>query len=235
MTVMSGEARSVAVIGAEGQGAPRPASRQTDVPPTTRLMAPTSATVLIVAYRAYDELRSCLASLQRYEPEVPIVVVDHEADSDRASELQATFPAVTYVLRHDNPGFAAGVNRAARAAGPGPLLLLNPDCELHGPIVQPLVDVLARQPRAGVVGGLVREPDGGVQPSARRFPDLTTAFGGRTSWLTRNLPGNPLTRRNLRRVPDGEETEVDWVTGALMLVRREMFDAVGGFDEGFFL
>jgi GT2 family glycosyltransferase len=191
--------------------------------------------VLIVAYKAYDELGRCLASLQQYEPSAPVVVVDHDADSQRAADVQTRFPAVTYLVRRDNPGFAAGVNRAAHAAAPGALLLLNPDCELHGPIVAPLVDVLARHTMAGIVGGLVREPDGGVQPSARKFPDITTAFGGRTSWLTRRMPGNPLSRRNLREVPAGQEAEVDWVTGALMLVRRETFEAVGGFDEGFFL
>jgi GT2 family glycosyltransferase len=197
--------------------------------------APALATVLIVAYRAYDELQTCLRSLEQYEPAASIVIVDHDADPRRAAEVEAAFPRATCIRRRENPGFAAGVNRAARAAGPGPILLLNPDCELHGSILGPLLDVLARHPTTGIVGGLVREPDGSVQPSARRFPDATTALGGRTSWLTRQWPGNPLTRRNLREVSDGREAHVDWVTGALMLIRRETFDAVGGFDEGFFL
>jgi GT2 family glycosyltransferase len=202
-------------------------------PPDPR--SPALATVLIVAYKAYGELHSCLASLERYEPVAPVVVVDHDADALRAAGVEATFPRATYIRRRDNPGFSAGVNRAARSAGPGPILLLNPDCELRGSILGPMLDVLARHPTTGIVGGLVREHDGRVQASARRFPDVTTAFGGRTSWLTRHLPGNPLTRRNLHEVSDGQEAKVDWVTGAFMLIRRDAFDAVGGFDERFFL
>jgi GT2 family glycosyltransferase len=194
-----------------------------------------SPTVVIVGYRAYAELEQCLASLAAHEPAVPVVVVDHAADEAKARGLVAAFPGVTYLKRHENPGFAAGVNYAARHAGPGPLLLLNPDCQLPGPIVAALVNVLTANPEAGVIGGLIREADGTLQQSARRFPDLTTALGGRTSWLSRVAPGNPLTRRNLTAAPAAGVVPTDWVSGALMLIRRETFDQIGGFDEGFFL
>jgi GT2 family glycosyltransferase len=116
------------------------------------------------------------------------------------------------------------------------LVILNPDVELRAPIVQTLAACLASHPNAAIVGGLVREADGRVQASARRFPNLSTAFGGRTSWLTRVAPGNPLTRRNL--APTNLEagcTEVDWVTGAFMMVRADVFRGLGGFDERFFM
>lgn len=193
-----------------------------------------TATILIVGYRAYDELERCLRSLARHEPEAPVVLVDHDADEARGRALTAQFPRVTYVPRQSNPGFAAGVNEGARHAGPGPLLLLNPDCELGGPLIAQLRAVLDGNPAVGVAGALVYEADGRLQASARRFPNLTTAFGGRTSWLSRIFPENPLTRRNLAE-PAAAPTRVDWVSGACMLVRRDAFAAVGGFDEGFFL
>ncbi|MCC7124469.1 MAG: glycosyltransferase family 2 protein [Acidobacteria bacterium] len=194
-----------------------------------------NGTILIVGYRAYEELEQCLASIALYEPSTPVVVVDHDADADRARHLQQRFPDVTYLARTTNPGFGAGVNDAARHAGPGPLLVLNPDCRLDGPLLQPLTDVLAAHPRAGIAGALVLEADGSVQASARRFPDLTTGLGGRTSWLSRVLPGNPLSRRNLTTGPAAGVVRTDWVSGACMVIRRETFDAVGGFDERFFL
>jgi GT2 family glycosyltransferase len=194
-----------------------------------------TATVVIVGYRAYPELERCLASLAAHEPGAAVVVIDHAADPERAGRLSAAFPHVFYRATHENPGFGAGVNHGAREAGPGPLLLLNPDCELTGPLIAPLMSVLAEKPAAGVVGGLVRESDGTVQASARRFPDASTGLGGRTSWLSRVLPGNPLTRRNLTTAPEQGIRQVDWVSGALMLIRRETFEQVGGFDERFFL
>lgn len=194
-----------------------------------------TATVVIVGYRAYPELRRCLASLARHDPGTPVVVIDHAADPEQAAALAAAFPHAVYRPITANPGFGAGVNRGAREAGPGALLLVNPDCELTMPLVGPLLSVLDEQPTAGIVGGLVRESDGTLQASARRFPDATTGVAGRTSWLSRVLPDNRLTRRNLTTEPGRGTRQVDWVSGALMLIRREAFDAIGGFDERFFL
>jgi GT2 family glycosyltransferase len=195
-----------------------------------------SVTVVIVGFRAYDELERCLTSLVQHEPDTPVVVVDHTADEAAGRRIAAAFPRIAYHGLRENPGFGAGVNHAARkAAGGSHLLLLNPDCELVRPIVAPLRKVLEAHPDAGIVGGLVRDPVGGVQASARRFPNVTTAIAGRTSWLSRVAPANPLTRWNLTTFPSAGIVRVDWVSGAFMLVRREAFDAVGGFDEGFFL
>jgi GT2 family glycosyltransferase len=194
------------------------------------------AAVLIVGFHTYDEIERCLASIETHEPDVDVIVVDHDADPVRGRELSAAHPRITYEPCAENRGFAAGINRAARRATSPLLVILNPDVELRAPIVTTLAACLASHSNAGIVGGLVREADGRVQASARRFPDLSTAFGGRTSWLTRVLPGNPLTRRNLS--PTNLEAgcaEVDWVTGAFMMVRRDVFESLGGFDERFFM
>jgi hypothetical protein len=135
-----------------------------------------------------------------------------------------------------NPGFAAGVNRGARDARGKYLLLLNPDCIVEQDVAHTLATWLDEHPRVGAAGPLVREHDGSVQASARRFPDMTTGFAGRTSWLSRVWPRNRWTRRNLvtRDVLPGP-IEVDWVSGACMMVRRTAFESVGGMDEQFFL
>jgi hypothetical protein len=88
----------------------------------------------------------------------------------------------------------------------------------------------------GAVGPLIREPDGRIQASARRFPTALTGLAGRRSWLTRIHPNNPLSRRNLLTGDHVREPiTVDWVSGACVMVRRAAFEAIGGMDQGFFL
>jgi hypothetical protein len=112
--------------------------------------------------------------------------------------------------------------------------LLNPDCVLEPEAVCRLADWLESHSDVGAAGPRIRNADGTIQPSARRFPDFTTAVAGRSSWLTRVLPGNPMSRRNLpaRGPADTTPMDVDWVSGACMCVRRDAFEAVGGLDEG---
>lgn len=193
--------------------------------------------VLVVNYHAYDELDACLTSLRGQRLiQVEVVVVDHDTDDRRRRLLEQRHPAVRWVPRTVNPGFAAGVNLASRQATGRYLYLLNPDAVARPDTAAGLAAWLDEHPHDAVVGSQVLDPDGSVQGSARRFPDLSTAFGGRTTWLTRWFPRNPVTRRNvLTGVHVRTPIEVDWVSGASMMIRRTAFDAVGGMDEGFFL
>lgn len=195
-----------------------------------------STAAIIVNYHAYEELDRCLTALERFEPGVDLVVVDHDARQDAVTALRARHPRATILPNAGNPGFGAGINRGARETAADRLLFINPDAMVEQPVVAALDAILREQADVAVVGPLVRESDGSIQASARRFPGYSTVFGGRTTWLTRLLPGNRLTMRNLLTGPHVRDPiVVDWVSGACMLVRREAFDAVGGFDEAFFL
>jgi GT2 family glycosyltransferase len=197
---------------------------------------PVRVSILIVNYKAYLELSECLQSLQPFPgSDTEVVVVDHATDPDETRRVRERFSWARLVETIENPGFAAGVNRAAAAARGKYLLLLNPDCRLDGDVARALADWLDEHPDVGACGALVRESDGSIQESARRFPDLTTAFGGRTTVLTKLWPGNPWTRRNLLGGSASGPVQVDWVSGACTMLRREAFDRVGGMDEGFFL
>jgi len=192
--------------------------------------------ILIVNYRAYDELASCLDSLYRFlGDDVEVITVDHASDPAAAAEIARRFPWMQLVRVDANPGFASGVNRAARVARGRWLLLLNPDAIVDSDVPHTLASWLEQHDRVAVVGGLVRQADGSTQASARRFPDVTTGFAGRTSWLTEVWPTNPWTSRNLVARDERDPVEVDWVSGACMMIRRQAFDEVGGMDEGFFL
>jgi GT2 family glycosyltransferase len=192
--------------------------------------------VVIVNYQSYGELRACLESLQR-APDTPhVVVVDHESNAAAAAAVRTDFPDVRLLPVAGNDGFAAGVNRGARESRASFLILLNPDCIVEPSTCATLVDWMRAHPAVGAAGPRIHNADGTVQATARRFPDFTTAIAGRSSWLTRVLPKNPLSERNLPgRDAAAEPFPVDWVSGACLITRREAFDAIGGFDEGFFL
>lgn len=196
-----------------------------------------SVAVLIVNFRTYDDLGRCLSALDRHEPSAGIVIVDYESHPGGVAELQQRWPRVRVIPSAGNDGFGAGVNRAASEVPQASrLLVLNPDTVLETPIVDTLDALMSAHQDVGVVAPLVRETDGSIQPSARRFPGVSTVLGGRSTWLTKVMPENPLSARNLLTGPDVREPiVVDWVSGACMLVRRQAFDAIGGFDERFFL
>jgi GT2 family glycosyltransferase len=193
--------------------------------------------VLVVNYRSYYELTASLTALQSGVPRLPleVVVVDQHSDAARAGTVRAQFPDVTFVSNPRNDGFAAGVNRAARYSTGRYLLLVNPDAVVADGLIDTLADWLDVHPDVAVVGPRIYNRDGSVQPSARRFPNLTTGLGGRQGWLTRNFPDNWLSRRNLEWSRASAPIEVDWVSGACMMIRRSAFEAVGGMDERFFL
>jgi len=193
--------------------------------------------VVIVNYRSYEELARCLASLEPGRDRLgQVVVVDHESDLEAASEICRRFPWTVLIERSTNEGFATGVNLGVRTTRSPFFLLLNPDCVAGADAIGETMAYMLTRTDAAIVAPQILNADGSVQGSARRFPGLTTAIAGRSSWLTRRFPDNPLSRHNLPAL-DGriEPLDVDWVSGACMLVRRGAFDQVGGMDENFFL
>jgi GT2 family glycosyltransferase len=200
--------------------------------------SPTSPVdLVIVNYRSYDELSRCLASLESGRDTLGrVAVIDHESDLAAASRISARFRWAQIVERSTNEGFATGVNLGASLTSAPFLILLNPDCVANAAAIRRMVEYAASRPDAAVVGPCILNSDGSIQGSARRFPGVTTAIAGRSSWLTRHFPNNPLSRLNLPALERRTDPlDVDWVSGACMLVRRTAFDQVGGMDERFFL
>jgi hypothetical protein len=195
-----------------------------------------AASVLYVNFRVYADLDRSLSSLDPYlSSSDEVIVVDNASEPEGLAWLTARHPRVRAVPSATNLGFAAGMNLAAQHASRPYLLLINPDAVAEGDVVRVLSDWLRDHPDTAVAGPRILDADGTVQASARRFPDLSTAIGGRSSWLTRRFPNNWLSRRNLVGRAATEPIDVDWLAGSCFMTTREAFDRAGGFDERFFL
>ena len=136
-----------------------------------------------------------------------------------------------------NGGFAYGNNAAiARARQLEPelsaVVLLNPDAVVRSGVLGRLVDELGARPRAGIVGAAIEGPGGELVVSAHVMPSPSESSKPRrdSRHLTRLL-----SRYVVSPPPSGVSRECDWVSGACMAIRREVLDAIGPFDEGFFL
>ncbi|HEX5216152.1 MAG TPA: glycosyltransferase family 2 protein [Vicinamibacterales bacterium] len=195
-----------------------------------------SVAVLIVNYKGYEDLDRALASLTPVlAADDEVAVVDQESDAAALGRVLATHPRVIALPNSGNSGFAAGVNQAAAQTRAPFLLLLNPDTVCAGPVPRVLETWLRAHPACGVAGPRVLDADGSVQESARRFPGPSTALAGRSTWLTAHFPGNWLTRRNLLAAAASGPITVDWLSGSCFMTRRDLFDRLGGLDEGFFM
>lgn len=194
--------------------------------------------VIIVNYRVRYFLELCLRSAQKALAglESEIIVVDNRSADGSVEALRVLFPAVRFVENTENLGFARACNQGYRLAGGEFILFLNPDTVLPEDFARICLDFLGAKPRAGGLG--VRMVDGGgrfLKESRRGFPSPWVAFcklSGLT-WLfprTRVFAGY-----YLGHLPAGEAHPVPVLSGACLLIRRAVLEAIGAFDERFFM
>jgi N-acetylglucosaminyl-diphospho-decaprenol L-rhamnosyltransferase len=169
-----------------------------------------------------------------------VIVWDNGSTDSSVTMVAEEFPWVRLIASPDNLGFTGGNNRAMPLSRGRYVLFLNPDTEVVGDALAAMIACLEDHPEIGVVGPELRYGDGRLQSSRRRFPSLMMALFESTP-LAWHWPDNPWARRyHMDDVPlpsagMGEVQRVDWVVGAAFLVRREVIDQVGGFDEGYFM
>jgi N-acetylglucosaminyl-diphospho-decaprenol L-rhamnosyltransferase len=192
--------------------------------------------VVIVNYNSGAFLPPCLASVYGAAGDVSldVVVVDNASRDGSAHQAAGKHPAARIIENPVNRGFAAAANQGLRSTAAPFALLLNPDAQITGGTLAALLKVAGERPRAGAIGLLVRNPDGSVQPSARKVPGLLESLGH--AFLGPFLPNNRFSRSYTMADWDRTtEREVEWISGSAMLLRREAYEAVGGFDEGYFM
>ena len=184
--------------------------------------------VVVIAYNSEDVVGLLLDGLPLALGglRAQVVVVDNASQDATVAAVRTR--GVT-VLESANVGYAAGINLGVAALPSGiPILVLNPDVLLDPGSIAPLLARLA-EPRVGVVAPRVLDGDGRLTPSLRREPTLLRALG-------LAFTGLPSLSEDIT-APDVYERPavVGWATGAVLLVRRECHDALGGWDDTYFL
>ncbi len=202
--------------------------------------------IIIVNYRTADLTVDCLRSLDAEVhslQDARVVVTDNDSGDDSPTQIQraieennwGTWASLMPLDR--NGGFAFGNNQAIRPAiesdnPPDFVLLLNPDTVIRPGAVTRLIEFMRGNPKVGIAGSRLEDPDGTPQRSAFRFPTTRSELddGLRLGVVSRMLTSSciaPPVRDDAHRT--------DWVAGASMIIRREVFDDAGLMDEGYFM
>jgi len=189
---------------------------------------------VIVNYNTAGDLRKCLESAQATLADLETLVVDNGSTDGSREMVQGDFPHVRLVDNPGNPGYASACNRGIAATAQPYVFILNSDVEFLADGLEKLLDRMDSDPAIGALGPMVLNSDGSLQMSCRRFPSmLENVVHG---FLGDIWPGNPLTSKyQMKELCRDEPCEVDWVSGAAMLLRREAAQRIGGFDEAYFM
>ncbi len=194
--------------------------------------------ILVVSYNTREMTLACLRSVYEQTRDTPfeLIVIDNDSADGSADAIEREFPRARLIRSSENLGFARANNVAAREARGEYLLLLNPDTVVLERAIDRLVRFAHARPEAKIWGGRTLDGKGRLDPSS--------VWAEMTAWsaVCRGLGLSALCSGwslfNGEAMPGWDrdsEREVDVVTGCLLLIRRDLWERLGGFDEGFFM
>jgi GT2 family glycosyltransferase len=191
--------------------------------------------VIIVSYNTREMTLECLRVLFENlgNVEAEVFVVDNASNDGSVFAIKAAYPKVKLLENQNNAGFGAANNAAMEKAVGRYFLLLNSDAFPRAGAIEALLGAIESHPRAAAIGPRLLNRDGTLQRSCWRFPSpaqawienlgLSSVLRGRSRW------------GDYRRWGHDSERAVDFVIGACLLVRREVWEKIGGFDPAFWM
>ena len=182
--------------------------------------------VIIVSWNTKDLTRKCIASVLRsqFDAELEVLVVDNASSDQTPAMIQTEFPQVKLVANQENLGFGRACNQGIAQTQAEYIFFLNPDAEIEPNALHYMVNFLDTHTQVGAVGCSLRYPDGSTQ---RAYYDFYSFLG--------SLKDNELIKKRLKTADQEKTMPVDWVIGAVFMVRSKVLEQVGKFDEDFFL
>jgi len=194
--------------------------------------------IIIINYNVKEFLLNLLASIGKAVKNISteIIIVDNASDDGSIEILREKFPNIKLIANKENVGFGVANNQALESAKGKYFLLINPDAIVKEDTLKKMLEFFDKTPQVGIAGCKVLNPDGSLQFACRRsFPGPWTSFT-KIMGLSKLFPKSRLfARYNLTYLDENQTYEVDAVSGAFMMMRKEVYKKIGGFDEQFFM
>lgn len=190
--------------------------------------------VIIVNYNVTQLLKSCLLSLQKYikEVEYEVIIIDNASTDSSWRDLIPEFPEMRFIASEVNGGFSRANNQAIQSAKGEYILLLNPDTELEGFYMKDILDFADSKRDFGCLGVRMHDAEGAFLPESKRsVPDMFNSF----EKLFTNFKKNNSKSYYRNDIKEDEISEVEVITGAFLLARKEIYEKIGGLDEAYFM
>ncbi|MGE5683197.1 MAG: glycosyltransferase [Bacillota bacterium] len=194
--------------------------------------------IIIVNFNVKEFLQNLLNSIQRSSPQTSkeIIVIDNASDDGSVEIIKEKYPYVKLIANKKNLGFGAANNMGLEMAKGEYILLINPDTIVQEDTFDKLIKFFERTPEAGLAGCKVLNSDGTLQLACRRsFPGPWTSFCKVTGLSTLFPKSRIFAKYNLTYLDENQTHEVDAISGAFMMMKREVYLSVGGFDPQFFM
>ena len=185
-------------------------------------------------YNVTELLRNCLSSIQKFVDVVDyeVIVIDNFSPDDSWKVLMNEFPQFHFIENKKNEGFAIANNKAVKLTKSEYILLLNPDTEFEGFYMKELLDFADAQEKFGCLGIRMHDAEGDFLPESKRsVPDMFNSF----EKLFINFKKNNSKSYYRNDVDEHEIAEVEVITGAFFLTKKEIYENVGGLDEQYFM
>jgi GT2 family glycosyltransferase len=194
--------------------------------------------IVIPTYNAHEWIQGCIDSIRLHHPAgaYEIIVVDDASSDDTLGIVRQQFPEVRLFANQKNIGFGKTVNVGLAASSGEFILVLNNDTWMHDGALDALIGFLDANAGVGIVGPKVLSGDGSLQQQCRRKIPTPLAALFYFTGIARLFPTHPRVAGYLMTAADeNTTTEVDAVSGACLMVRRQVVDAIHGFDPDYYL
>lgn len=193
--------------------------------------------IIIVCWKVKNLLKKCLESIYHETKNIKfeVFVIDNDSQDGTDEMVKKNFPRIKLIVNYKNVGFARANNQAIQEAKGDFVLLLNPDTEIIENALEKMVSFMKKNQEVGIAGCQLLNPDGTIQPSARKLPDLLSHIIILLK-LHNFLPHlKSIKNYYMLNWPHNQVKEVDQIMGAFFLIRYEVIRKIGLLDNNFFI